>query len=153
MIITTSETIPNNEISEIITVVTGNTVRAKHIGKDILAGFKGIVGGEIRQYTDLLADARKESCKRMIQEAKSVNADAVVNMRYVTSMVSASMSELLAYGTAVKLKNKTEVKTNIENKQQPKVSSKMTESFEFCYHCGIEIQGDEKQCPHCHKNI
>ena len=85
-------------------MVRGNSVRAKHIGRDIMAGLKGIVGGEISGYTELLADAREESYKRMIKDAETLGADAILNVRFVTSMVAQTMSEMLAYGTAVKLK-------------------------------------------------
>lgn len=103
MIVTTTATIPGREVAEIMGVVRGNTVRAKHIGKDIMAGLKSIVGGEIGPYTELLTDAREQAYRRMVAEAKRLNADAILNVRFVTSMVSQSMSELMAYGTAVKL--------------------------------------------------
>ncbi len=103
MIVTTTESVPDRVIVEILGVVRGNTVRAKHIGKDIMAGLKGIVGGEINQYTELLTEAREQAYRRMIQEANKLRADAIVNVRFVTSMVSQTMSELLAYGTAVRL--------------------------------------------------
>ena len=103
MIITTSENIPNKEIVEIIGIVEGSTVRAKHIGKDILASFQNLIGGEVKQYTDLLNDARKEAMDRMINNAEALNADAIVNIRIVTSMVSQMASEILVYGTAVKI--------------------------------------------------
>ena len=103
MIITNTETVPGREVSEILGMVRGNSVRAKHIGRDIMAGLKSIVGGEIKGYTELLADAREEASKRMIREAENLGADAVLNVRFVTSMVASTMSEMLAYGTAVKL--------------------------------------------------
>ena len=104
MMVTNTETIPAREVSEILGMVRGNSVRAKHIGRDIMAGLKGIVGGEISGYTELLADAREESYKRMIKDAETLGADAILNVRFVTSMVAQTMSEMLAYGTAVKLK-------------------------------------------------
>ncbi len=104
MIITNTETVPGREVFEILDVVRGNSVRAKHIGRDIMAGLKGIVGGEIGGYTELLADAREESYERMIRNAETLGADAILNVRFVTSMVAQTMSEMLAYGTAVKLK-------------------------------------------------
>ncbi|KUK29515.1 MAG: hypothetical protein XD62_1398 [Methanosarcinales archeaon 56_1174] len=82
----------------------GNTVRAKHIGKDILAGLKNIIGGELQEYTEMLADARREAMNRMINEAKKLGADAVVNVRFTTSQTMTGAAELLAYGTAVKLR-------------------------------------------------
>lgn len=103
MIVTTTETIPGRTASEVLGVVKGNSVRAKHIGKDFLASLKGMVGGEIQEYTDLLIDAREAAFQRMIRQAESLGADAVVNVRFVTSMVAQTMSELLSYGTAVKL--------------------------------------------------
>jgi len=103
VIVTNTESIPGYEI-EVLGVVFGNTVRAKHIGKDILAGLKNIVGGELKAYTDMLADARKEAANRMINEAEKLGADAIVNVRFTTSQTMAGAAELLAYGTAVKLK-------------------------------------------------
>ena len=103
MIVSTSENIPNKNIIEVLGVVEGSTVRAKHIGKDILAGFKNLVGGEVKQYTELLNDAREEAMSRMKENAENIGADAVVNVRIVTSMVSQMASEILIYGTAVKL--------------------------------------------------
>jgi uncharacterized protein YbjQ (UPF0145 family) len=103
MITTTSENIPNKEIVEILGIVQGSTVRAKHIGRDILAGLQNLIGGEVKQYTSLLNDARTQAMERMIIDAESLNADAVVNIRIVTSMVSQMASEILVYGTAVKI--------------------------------------------------
>jgi len=103
MIISTSENIPNRNIVEIIGIAQGSTVRAKHIGKDILAGFKNLVGGEVKQYTELLNDAREEAMRRMKNDAAKMGADAIINVRIVTSMVSQMASEILIYGTAVKL--------------------------------------------------
>ncbi|MBT8506932.1 hypothetical protein AZH53_00615 [Methanomicrobiaceae archaeon CYW5] len=102
MIITTTERIPGHEY-EIIGIVSGNTVRAKHLGKDIMSGLKSVVGGELQEYTDMLSDARKESLNRMVNDAKQVGADAVVNVRFTTSQTTAGAAELLAFGTAVKL--------------------------------------------------
>uniref|UniRef100_A0A7C3VJB1 UPF0145 protein ENN70_06240 n=1 Tax=Archaeoglobus fulgidus TaxID=2234 RepID=A0A7C3VJB1_ARCFL len=104
MIVTTTESVPGYEIEEILGVVFGNTVRAKHIGKDILAALKNIVGGEIQEYTEMLRDARMEALNRMLNEAKKLGADAVVNVRFATSQTMAGAAELLAYGTAVKLR-------------------------------------------------
>lgn len=104
MIITTTETIPNKEIVEILGMARGSTVRARHIGKDIFAGFKNIVGGEISEYTKLQAQSREQAMQRMIDDAKELGADAIVNIRLTTSMVMQGASEILAYGTAVKLR-------------------------------------------------
>ncbi|MEM0089201.1 MAG: YbjQ family protein [Archaeoglobaceae archaeon] len=106
IIITTTDFVPGFEIERIIGVVFGNTVRAKHIGKDISALFKNIVGGEIQEYTEMLSEARKEALNRMIKNAKELGADAVLNVRFATSQTMAGAAELLAYGTAVKLKKK-----------------------------------------------
>ena len=104
MIIVTTPTIPDQQITEAIGIVRGSTIRARHLGRDIFAALKNIVGGEIREYTKLMADAREEALARMIKDAENLGADAVVNLRFTTSMVMASTSEILAYGTAVKLK-------------------------------------------------
>jgi len=104
MIVTTTEFVPGYEVEEVLGVVFGNTVRAKHLGKDILAGLKNIVGGEIEEYTEMLRDARMEALNRMANEAKKLSADAVVNVRFTTSQTMAGAAELLAYGTAVKLR-------------------------------------------------
>ncbi len=106
MIVTTTDFVPGYEVEEVLGVVFGNTVRAKHIGKDILAGLKNIVGGEINEYTEMLRDARLEAMNRMINDAKKLGADAVINVRFTTSQTTAGAAELLAYGTAVKLRRK-----------------------------------------------
>lgn len=106
MIITTTEQIPNKEIGEILGLVRGGTVRARHIGRDIFAGFKNIVGGEISEYTKLQAESREEAIFRMIEDAKKLGADAIIGMRLNTSMIAQGASEILAYGTAVKFKQK-----------------------------------------------
>lgn len=103
MILTNTETVPGRSIVEFFGVVSGSTVRAKHIGKDILAGFKNIVGGELTGYTELLQEARAEAVERMIAQAKSVGANAVVNVRFATSSIAAGAAELFAYGTAVRV--------------------------------------------------
>jgi uncharacterized protein YbjQ (UPF0145 family) len=104
MIVVTTDNVPGFEIIETLGIVFGNTVRAKHLGKDILAGLKNIVGGEINEYTEMLREARIEALNRMINEAKKLGADAIVSVRFTTSQTMAGASELLAYGTAVKLK-------------------------------------------------
>tara|TARA_B110000014_G_C20038039_1_gene539353 strand:+ start:486 stop:800 length:315 start_codon:yes stop_codon:yes gene_type:complete len=104
MIITTTEEVPHKEITEILGVARGSTVRAKNIGKDIFAGFKNIVGGEIHEYTKLQADSREEAIKRIVDDAESLGADAIVGLRLTTSMVTQGAAEILAYGTAVKLR-------------------------------------------------
>ena len=99
----TTETIAGKEITESLGMVRGSTVRARNIGRDIFAGLKNIVGGEISEYTKLLADSREEATARMIKDAESLGADAVVNVRYTTSAVSQGAAEILAFGTAVKI--------------------------------------------------
>ncbi|SOE20214.1 Uncharacterized conserved protein YbjQ, UPF0145 family [Spirosomataceae bacterium TFI 002] len=104
MLITTTESIPNKEITEVLGISRGSTVRARNIGRDIFAGLKNIVGGEIEEYTKLQAFAREQAMERMVNDAKRLNADAIVNVRFATSMIMQGASEILAYGTAVKFK-------------------------------------------------
>lgn len=103
MIITTTETLPDKTISEVLGVARGSTVRARNIGRDIFAGLKNIVGGEIEEYTKLLAHSREQALERMESDARHLGADAVVNVRLTSSMVMQGTSEIVAYGTAVKL--------------------------------------------------
>lgn len=104
MIITNTETIPGKEIIEIIGIARGSTVRARNIGRDIFAGLKNIIGGEIEEYTKLQAQAREQALQRLMADAAHMGADAVVNLRFNTAMVMQGAAEILAYGTAVKLK-------------------------------------------------
>ena len=104
MISVTTDFVPGREIDEAIGIVRGSTIRAKHLGKDIVAGLRMLVGGEIKEYTEMLVEARNESMKRMEAQAEKMGADAIVNIRFITSQVMAGAAELLAYGTAVKLK-------------------------------------------------
>jgi len=106
VLITTSDTIGGKKIAETLGIVKGNTIRAKHIGKDIVAGLRNIVGGEIKEYTEMLSEARDEAMKRMVEDAKRMGADAVVTVRFTTSTVIGGAAELLAYGTAVKLQKR-----------------------------------------------
>lgn len=101
MTLSNIETVPGKTITRFFGLVSGSTVRAKHIGKDFLAGFKNIVGGELRAYTELLTEARTEAVSRMVEEAQSLGANAVVNVRFSTSSVAQGAAELFAYGTAV----------------------------------------------------
>jgi uncharacterized protein YbjQ (UPF0145 family) len=101
MILVTLPEVPGHRIVRVLGVVKGSTVRAKHIGKDILAGLRQIVGGEIKEYTEMLSEARAEAERRMIEEAEKLGANAIVNIRYTTSSVMANAAEILAYGTAV----------------------------------------------------
>lgn len=103
MIITTTETIPGKDVVEILGVARGSTVRARHIGNDIMAGLKNIVGGEIEEYTKLQAQSREQALERMIKDAEKLGADAVIGMRMMTSMVAQGAAEILVYGTAVKI--------------------------------------------------
>ena len=103
MIITTTEQIPNKNIAEILGVARGSTVRARNIGRDIFAGLKNIVGGELSEYTKLQADSREQAMQRMEEDAKRLGADAIVNVRISTSVITQGAAEILAYGTAVKL--------------------------------------------------
>ncbi len=103
MIYTTTPDIPNNQITEILGIVTGNVVQSRHVGRDIVAGLKTIVGGEIGGYTEMLIDARQVAINRMVKEALKLGADAVVNLRFSTSSIMKGAAEILAYGTAVKI--------------------------------------------------
>ena len=102
MIVVTTDFIPGYSIKEALGIAIGNTVRAKHIGKDILAGLRTIAGGEINEYSEMLSDARQVAIARMIQYAERLDADAVINVRFSTSSTVQGAAELLAYGTAVK---------------------------------------------------
>ncbi len=104
MLVSTTSEISEKKISRTLGVFTGSTIRAKHIGKDIIAGLRNIVGGELKEYTEMMREARKEAFERMIENAQEMGADAVVGMRFSTSMVTSHAAEILAYGTAVKLK-------------------------------------------------
>ncbi len=104
IIITTSELVAGREISQTLGLVKGNTIQTRHIGSDIVAGLKSIVGGEIKGYVKALTTAREEATSRMLAEAEALGADAITCMRYATSQVMDGGAEVLAYGTAVKLK-------------------------------------------------
>lgn len=107
MLITTQDEFADYEIVETLGLVRGNTIRARHVGKDMLAVLRTLVGGEIREYTKMLAESREQAIDRMISEAKKKNADGIVCLRFTTSTVMAGSAELLAYGTAVKLKKRS----------------------------------------------
>ncbi len=104
MIITNIEQIPGKTVYEHLGLVQGSTVRAKHIGRDIAASLKNIVGGELKGYTELLVEARADALNRMQDQAEALGADAILNVRFTTSSITQGASELLAYGTAVKLR-------------------------------------------------
>ncbi|PKO40903.1 MAG: hypothetical protein CVU33_01745 [Betaproteobacteria bacterium HGW-Betaproteobacteria-6] len=101
MIVTNIETVPGKAIVKHLGLVSGNTVRSKHAGRDLMAGLKNIFGGELKGYTELLTESRDEAVARMIDQARAVGANAVVNVRFSTSSVAAGAAELFAYGTAV----------------------------------------------------
>jgi uncharacterized protein YbjQ (UPF0145 family) len=103
MIVVNTETVPGRRVVESLGVVRGSTIRAKHVGSDIMASLRNLVGGEVKEYTQMLIETRNESLHRMKQEAEALGADAVVNLRFTTSQVMAGAAELLAYGTAVRL--------------------------------------------------
>ena len=104
MIVTTGNTVPHKDIDEVLGIVKGNTVRARNIGRDIGAAVKGIVGGEVKTYTDMTTNARDEAYNRMVNEAIALGADAIIEMRFSTSLIMQGASEMLAFGTAVKFR-------------------------------------------------
>lgn len=101
MIIVNTETVPGHRIVELKGLVQGNTIRAKHVGRDVMASFKNLVGGELKGYTELLTEARRESMSRMIAQAEELRANAIINIRFSTSSVTQGAAELYCYGTAV----------------------------------------------------
>lgn len=101
MIITTAERIEGKNITRTVGLVKGSTIRARHVGRDIMAGLRGIVGGEITDYTKMMADSREQALQRMVQDAEKQGANAIVGLRFTTSMVMQNASEILAYGTGV----------------------------------------------------
>ena len=103
MLITTTEQLPGKEISEVVGLAIGSTIRARNVGSDILAGLRNVVGGEVTQYTSLMSDARKQAIQRMVEDAEALQADAIVGVRLTTSNVAQGAAEIVAYGTAVKL--------------------------------------------------
>ena len=103
MIVVTTEQIEGKRITETLGLVRGSTIRARHVGRDIIASLRNIVGGEIKDYTVMLAQAREEALERMIEQAEKMGANAIVGTRFVTSMVMSGAAEMVAYGTAVKV--------------------------------------------------
>ncbi len=103
MIVVTTEQIEGKRLTETLGLVRGSTIRARHMGRDIMAGLRTIVGGEIKEYTVMLAQAREEALQRMIEQAEKMGANAIVGTRFVTSMVISGAAEIVAYGTAVKV--------------------------------------------------
>jgi len=104
MIVVTTDYIEGKKVKETLGVAKGSTIRAKWLGKDIIAGFRQLVGGELKEYTEMLQEAREQATQRMVKDAEAMGADAVINLRYTTSQVMASAAEILVYGTAVRLK-------------------------------------------------
>ena len=101
MIVVTTETVPGKTIRKVLGLVRGNTIRARHIGQDIKAAFRNLIGGEIVEYTKLMAESREQAIDRMTDAARELGANAIVGMRFTTSMIMSGAAELLAYGTAV----------------------------------------------------
>ena len=104
MIVCTTNEVPGAEIAQVLGVARGNTIRARHLGRDIMAGLKGVVGGEVESYTKLMAESREQAIARMIEHAEELGADAILGMRLTTSVLMTTAAEILAYGTAVKLR-------------------------------------------------
>ena len=103
MIITTSDRVEGKKVVRTIGLVKGNTIRARHVGKDIMAGLRGVVGGEITEYTKMMAESREQSLQRMVEDAEKQGANAIVSMRFTTSMIMQNAAEILAYGSGVVL--------------------------------------------------
>ena len=108
MIVVTTETVCNKKITETLGLVRGNTIRARHVGRDIMAGLRSLVGGEIHEYAKLLAESREQAIDRMVEQARELGADAVVSVRFTTSVIIGGAAEMLAFGTAVKLEDSNE---------------------------------------------
>ena len=103
MIITTSDKVEGKKVVRTIGLVKGNTIRARHVGKDIMAGLQGVVGGEITEYTKMMAESREQALQRMVEDAEKQGANAIVGMRFTTSMIMQNAAEILVYGTGVVL--------------------------------------------------
>ena len=105
MLIVTTFEVPNKRIVKALGIVKGNTIRARHIGKDIMAGLRGVVGGELHEYTKLLAESREQAIDRMVEDAEALGANAIVGMSFTTSVMAQGSAELMAYGTAVTIED------------------------------------------------
>ncbi len=105
MLLVTTEVVEGRKIDEVLGLVRGNTIRARHLGRDVMAGLRNVVGGEIKDYTRMLSQARDQAIERMVKEAESVGANAIVGVRFTTSQTMSGAAEILAYGTAVRLKD------------------------------------------------
>jgi uncharacterized protein YbjQ (UPF0145 family) len=106
MLITTTDYVVGHEVTEVLGLVRGNVIRARHVGNDIIAGLRNIVGGEVNEYTKLMAEAREQSVDRMIKHAESMGADAIIGVNFTTAALTQGAAEILAFGTAVKLGSK-----------------------------------------------
>ena len=106
MIVVSTDFVPGYEIEKVMGVVWGSSIKAEHVGRDLKMSFKQLVGGELSDYTQMMEEARKAAVERMVEKAKDLGADAVVNVRFTTSAVMSRAAEILAYGTAVKLESK-----------------------------------------------
>jgi len=106
MLLTNIEIVPGKRITSHLGLVQGSSVRAKHVGRDIMASFKNIFGGELKGYTELLQESREEAIDRMVEQAKAIGANAVLNIRFSTSSIAAGAAELFAYGTAVTMEDR-----------------------------------------------
>ena len=123
MILTTTEAAPGQRVVAVKGLVQGNTIRARHLGRDIMAGLRNIVGGEISEYTRLMTESRMQSTQRMIEQAEALGANAVIGVRFVTSMVMSGASELLAYGTAVVVEDEPQEQATDEAPGEDEASS------------------------------
>ena len=102
MIVATTDNLPNREITEVLGIVFGSCVQTKHVGKDVRAGLRSVIGGEARSYTELMEEARRTAMQRMIEDAQKLGANAIIGMRYATAQTMVGAAELIAFGTAVK---------------------------------------------------
>ncbi len=103
MIVTTTDTIEGRQVTDVMGLVRGNSVRARHVGRDLLAGLRNLVGGEVQEYTKLLAESREEAIQRMVERAEAMGANAVLGTRFITASIMGGAAEILAYGTAAKV--------------------------------------------------
>jgi uncharacterized protein YbjQ (UPF0145 family) len=103
LIVTTTDTIEGRQVTDVIGLVRGNSVRARHVGRDLLAGLRNLVGGEVQEYTKLLAESREEAVQRMVERAEAMGANAVLGTRFITASIMGGAAEILAYGTAAKV--------------------------------------------------
>ncbi|MPV86102.1 YbjQ family protein [Ostreibacterium oceani] len=126
MLLSTIEVIPNTHIVKHLGIVQGSTVRAKHIGRDFMAGFKNLLGGELRGYTELLEESRQEALDRLVEQATAKGANAILNIRFSTSTITTGASEILAYGTAVVLKKAAATQTTAQTATATQTAAQTT---------------------------